>query len=137
MSRKLRLRHLGLECCKFLKEGHNNMMNKWIPFSLTETNTMGASAKPLEDNSERKCSSCGELSVRWYYREISIYAGVSWFWCARCHKYQHSRITPLSRIYEFNDPIFGFPEKQGNKWFEYLDYLWDEGVLPQVFRRKD
>ena len=113
-------------------------VSRWKPFSQEEISIMGANAKAnpksREDTSEKKCPSCSQNSVRNYYREYS--RGVSWCWCRTCHKYIHFSIAPLSKAYIFNDPIADVPEMAGFKWYEFLDLKWEEGVLPQVFKKK-
>ena len=119
-------------------------MDDWKSFSQQEISEMGANAKsnpksnpkPFEDTSERHCSSCGKNSIRNYYREGRYGRGTTWFWCSNCHKYIHFTVAPRSKEYEFNDPIADVPEKVSYKWYEYLDSLWNNGILPQVFKKK-
>jgi predicted RNA-binding Zn-ribbon protein involved in translation (DUF1610 family) len=110
-------------------------MNNWKPFLPEEISIMAANTKPLEDTSERKCSSCGETSIRRYYRERGT-RGTTWYWCHNCGKFAHFSVAPRSKEYEFGDPISDVPEKGSYKWYEYLDSLWDKGILPQKFTRK-
>lgn len=116
-------------------------MKKWTAFLPEEIRIMASQSKTLLENSERQCPCCGKVSIRSYYHElnISMLVGASWAWCYNCKRYTHSRIAPLSKIYIFDDPIkdnmqLEFP---GNEWYEYLNSLWDKGVLPQTFKLKE
>ncbi|KNY30490.1 hypothetical protein [Pseudobacteroides cellulosolvens] len=117
-------------------KGWTRYTESWTEFTMDEINAMASEVKSLENSSEMKCSSCGKISIRHYYREISTSAGVSWYWCYNCRKCTHFRGAPRSKEYVFNDPISSVPEKGGIKWYEYLNSLWDEGILPQIFKKK-
>jgi hypothetical protein len=112
----------------------------WRIYDSDEIAALAASAKGLSDSSERVCPVCGHRSVRRYlydYAEGSRPVGMSYVWCANCHRYSGSTGLPFAERYEFADPatesrqlrqlrntdLFGL--------LDHLDSLWDSGVLPQ------
>jgi len=114
------------------------ILNKWRAFLPEEISAMSTNKKTLDVNTERNCPCCHRNSIRHYYREINIcrLIGTSWYWCYNCYKYIHFTVAPCSKKYIFNDPISDVPEKTGDRWYDYLNTLWEEGVLPQVFKKR-
>ena len=75
-------------------------------------------------------------SFRFYYSELhnGRTIGTTYVWCHNCHKYVHFIGQPKSLEYVFNDPL----EKFDKTSFGYteLDSYWEEGLLPQKFKKK-
>jgi len=119
-------------------------MNKWISFSPEEVRKLTSNPKTMEDNTEMQCPICGRNSIRRYFHELKIgrTIGTTWYWCYNCKKYIHFTGGPLSEKYVFDDPLkkleqWEFAELQGKNWYEYLNSLWVDKILPQTFKQKN
>lgn len=90
---------------------------------------------------------CGQRAVRRYYHEMGGGArghavGMSYTWCANCHRYNSSTGVPRSDRYDFDDPsskdqrLARLQREDLLGLLDYLDELWGRGVLPQTFTPK-
>lgn len=91
---------------------------------------------------ERDCPICETKTLRYYYRESRMDAasrivGTSWFWCPRCRRYSHFSGETLSKDFTFDNPqdttVKHERVPEDPAWYEYLNDLWERGVLPQTF----
>ncbi|HOJ77742.1 MAG TPA: hypothetical protein PLZ08_09545 [Bacillota bacterium] len=73
---------------------------------------------------------------------VNAATGSSWYWCKNCFKYAHFTGATLSTKYIFNDPLSKMDKSEieqlhkNGKLYEYLDSLWEKGLLPLTFKRK-
>jgi hypothetical protein len=120
-------------------------MSQWKPYSPEEVHDMAQQNRRRlrTDFGERFCSSCGRLSLRFYYHELSKTGriGSSYFWCPNCKKAAHSTGPRLSGQFDYNDPFdeLGreeFGKMEAHNWYDHLDTLWDSKTLPQIFKEK-
>lgn len=113
----------------------NLVMKKWTPFTPEEVKALTSNAKSPEDKTERQCPCCGNKSVRYYYQEYKsdLPRGNSRFWCYKCRKYVHFSTEPLSKKFEFNNPLEKFYRQEFS--YDDLDAFWDKGLLPQTFKK--
>lgn len=120
------------------------MKQKWTHYITEELDSLAQNRVPLTSREERLCPACGHKSVRSYFHEMSGGArghpvGMSYIWCANCHKYNSSTGVPRSDRYNFDDPSETDRELARLRrhdllaLLDYLNELWDRGVLPQAF----
>lgn len=112
-------------------------MRRFEPSALEE---LGRERNFLRDQTEWRCPSCGEVSVRTYLRQ-TVHADrpavISYTWCAACRRMAGSTgpLPPgllISDEWREVDPV-GWEEFDRSlpKLFTRLDRLWADGVLPQ------
>ncbi len=116
------------------------MWGDWKVYSREEQDSMAADARPFTDPSERMCPVCRRRCVRWYsYDLTSGGIGILYVWCYDCKRYIASRGLSRTAKYDIDDPIAGSAErlairrKEGARFLELLQELWNSGELPQTF----
>jgi len=86
-----------------------------------------------EDQAERTCPACAQVSVRSYlYHPDPQRPGnrvISCTWCANC--WRMAAYTGEAPPVPFTDPFMDLP--RGKLRIEFLSEQWDKGVLPQKF----
>src|SRR6266516_817910 len=121
-------------------------MSKWIAFDWPHLQELSRGVKFFDSPEERVCPACHVRSVRAYVYESeragqSTYIGYTW--CASCDRCAGST-SPKPPDLTFTDPLLDLPadkrrrllnEPTETEMLDYLDRLWEEGVLPQRFFR--
>jgi hypothetical protein len=83
------------------------------------------------------CPACKQQKLRMYrYRSESLGEPtlVTYVWCAHCYRF-HGETGRAAAGLTLQDPLS--PEDRQRRepdqraWFDYLDSLWESGVLPQ------
>jgi hypothetical protein len=95
-----------------------------------------------EDQSERLCPACGNMTVRQYVYlsyERQRPAIIGYVWCRSCQHFAGS-VGPAPGGLVFSDPFQDLDDDQRldmeedlGVFFGRLDQCWDDGALPQRF----
>ncbi|GAA3436940.1 hypothetical protein [Kutzneria kofuensis] len=123
------------------------MTPRWSPFTPEQLDQLVANRVPLTSQEQRRCPACGHQAVRrYYYEQYSSgrghLIGMSYSWCAHCHRYTSSTGIPLSSDYDFDEPVDVNGELARLRrtdllgLLDHLDRLWESGDLPQKFTPK-
>jgi hypothetical protein len=96
----------------------------------------------LRDGAPPVCPACERARLRFYYHRWEVLPSVPWpraaiwVWCAECWiAASVSNLTP--RPCRYDDPFAelsdtDFPEKGGWAWFDRLNQMWEQGLLPHT-----
>jgi hypothetical protein len=116
----------------------------WRNYSDQDIAQIGRRPTFIEDQGERTCPECGNLSVRQYiYRSVRRQQAslVGYAWCRRCQRFAGS-VGPMPAGLGFTDPLENLtPEERVeieddlDTFFGRLDALWDSRSLPQEISR--
>jgi hypothetical protein len=100
--------------------------------------------KFFDDPVERVCPACDRLAVRTYvYHDTNRARAlrITYSWCASCRRFKGWTGPNLGEL-EFSDPLAELTsderralEGDMDTFFGRLDALWEEGELPQHFKR--
>lgn len=109
----------------------------WNTFRPAEVERLATGPSFLVEPGERDCPGCGVRRLRTYVQSPSDAKRptlVSYVWCSGCRKFAGSRARRPDGL-AFADPMAGQDHVPLIEFFDRLDRLWDDGVLPQTFAR--
>lgn len=118
-------------------------MAKWCPFTIEELQMLAAQKLTLAEAHMMVCPHCKEQTIRVYIHDLPVNPTktAEWIWCKTCMRFAHYRVAALSKEYRYNDPLDkseyrGKDLLTGDKWYDFLNGLYDSGDLPQEITKR-
>jgi len=112
----------------------------YLPHELEQISAQNLS---LAEITQTNCPVCHNQTIRIYIHDLdhSRTKSAEWIWCHVCRKYAHHRVGLLPMKYQYSDPLTDerFNDNlclTGDKWYEFLNSLYDRGVLPQTISKR-
>ena len=116
-------------------------MAKWVPFTPEELKLLAAQGLHITQTDKMNCPHCGSQAMCVYLHDLSERKTAEWLWCADCKRFTHHCVAALSCSYSYNDPLADGEYASalnfsGEKWYDFLQTLYDSGILPQRIAKK-